>query len=1053
MKQRFRNFLPLLLLMVFQAVSAQTTEVTGLVTDDSGLPLPGVNILVKDTSTGVMTDFDGAYSIGASTGDVLVYSYLGMKSEERTVGQSSTIDVQLTPDAAQLDEVVVLGYGTQSRRKVTSSISSVSGEDLENIPVNSLGEALKGKVAGLRVYSTNNEPGANPTFRIRGGSSINQSDAPIVVVDGVVREISGINPNDIASIEVLKDAASAAIYGARASNGIILITTKKGKNQAPTIQFEATTAAQSPAQRFDLMNSADYLYYMRRAVSQGKYPERNFLNGYSMSSANTESSMWTTRYLREGESVPNGWKSMPDPLDPNRTLVFEDNDFQDRFFDESLWSNYYIGVNGGSDNLTYAASAGYTDDGGVGIGTGYTRFTMRGNIEARITDDLTFATGYDYAQTDLEDYPGNKRNLLHRGLSTPNTHRLYNSETGLPERGYNGSTPTPDWYEYYYDRSQVTKRSTAFARLNWDVTSDLSVTGMLTNHNRHTRGHSFIMANEYNGLRPTDESFSETNRLNLQAYANYNKSFGDHDLDLMVGTDYMRDHYNAFAASVTGASSDKVPTLSAGSTPGNPTSSDTEEVLISYFSRVNYSYLDRYLFGFTIRADGSSKFVGDNRWGYFPAASAGWIVSDENFWNWDNVNLFKIRGSYGLTGNNSIGLYDAYGNYNTGGIYNGNATILTATIPNRDLNWETTQQLDIGLDIGLFNNRITLAADYFQKITDDLIFDQPLPNTSGYSSIMTNIGKVKFWGGELHLGTENIRTDNFSWTTDITYSYIMNEVMELPDNGRDRNRIGGVTMGDGTSFGGIAEGERMYRIYGYVPSGILETQAEADAALYDASSNGFRYSDGQSITGRKAVGDYEWMNRPGSSLRDGKEQINSEDQFLLGYTIPHSTGGIANTFTYKDFSLNIFMDYAIGHTVQNYLQERYFMGTFNYNYTLTNEVKNTWTQPGDNTKYAKFFANDADDGSRNYSRASKVFSEKGDFLALREVTLTYNLPQNLLDRLNLSSASVYLTGNNLYFFTEVTGVSPERGTSSTYATNFSSYPSTRKVGLGVKVSL
>ncbi|MCB0743917.1 MAG: SusC/RagA family TonB-linked outer membrane protein, partial [Ignavibacteriae bacterium] len=920
---------------------------------------------------------------------VLVVSYLGFVTQKISVKDKKTFEIIMEGDTAQLDEVVVVGYGSQSRAKVTSAISKVDGKNFESIPLNSLGDGLKGKVAGLRVYTTDNEPGSNPVFRIRGGSSINQSDSPIVVVDGVVREISGINPNDISSIEVLKDAASAAIYGARASNGIVLITTKKGRKQAPTILFETSTATQTPAQKFDLMNAEDYLYYMRKAVSVGRFPQRNFQNGFSMSSANTDSSMWSSRHLQSGESVPKGWKSMVDPLDSSKTIIFEDNDFQKRFFDDSFWKNYYLGVNGGGDNVLYAASVGYTDDDGVGIGTGYERFTMRGNMDVKISDKLTFSTGYEYAFTNLEDYPGNKRNLLHRGLSTPNTHRIYNVATGLPERGYNGSTPTPDWYQYYYDRSQITKRSTAFGRLVYDINSDLKATTMLTNYNRHTRAHSFVKANEYDGLRPTDESFSETNRLNLQAYLNYSKDFGNHDFDAVVGTDYMYDRYNAFDASVTGASSDKVPTLSAGSTPGVPTSSETEEGLISYFSRLNYSYLDKYLLNFTIRTDGSSKFAKNNRWGVFPAGSAGWIVSKEGFWKSKDINLLKVRGSYGLTGNNSIGLYDAYGNYNTSGIYNGNATILTSTIPNKDLTWEKTKQLDLGIELGFFNNRITIDADYFTKVTEDLIFDQPLPNTSGYTSITTNIGKVKFWGSELHLATENIKTSNFSWNTDLTYSYIMNKVLELPDNGRDKNRIGGITLADGTSYGGLAEGERMYRIYGYKVDRILETAAEANAAMYDDSSNGFRFSDGQSIRGRKMVGDYEWLNRPGSSLRNGVDQINSEDQFLLGYTVPHSTGGISNTFTYKNISLNIFMDYAIGHTVQNYLQERYFMGTFNYNYTLTNEVKNTWTQPGDNTKYAKFFANDADDGSRNYSRASNVFSEKGDYLALREVTLSY----------------------------------------------------------------
>lgn len=1038
------------------SVYAVQDQITVQVVDQNGKAIPGSSVRVVGKNISAATNVNGeAVLVGAGNGDQLSVSMLGYSSQEITVtaGQKS-IRITLELADKSLEEVVVVGYGTQSKRTVTTAIGRIDGKNFENLPLNSVGDAMKGKVAGLRTYTTDNQPGENPTFRIRGGSSINQSDAPIVVVDGVVRDISGINPNDIASVEILKDAAAAAIYGARASNGIVMITTKKGTISKPQITFETSHAGQSPAQQFDLMNARDYLTWMRTAVQNGKYPQRNFQNGFSMSSANTESSIWTPRYLADNEAVPEGWESMIDPLDATKTLIFQDVDYQKRFFDNSYWGNYYVGVNGGTESVKYAASAGYTDDQGIGISTGFDRFTMKGNFDIKINDKMTFATGYDFSKTNLEDYLDNKRNSVQRGLSTPATHRLYNSETGLPEKGINGTTPAPDWFEYYYDRGQVTKRNTAFGRLDYTPFEDLKITTMLTNFNRHTRGSSFIKANEYSGLRETEESFSETQRLNFQAYANYTKKFGHHDLNIVAGTDYMRDNLNSFNASVTGASSDKVPTLSAGSLPGKPGSAKTEEVLISYFSRINYNFKNRYLLSFTMRADGSSKFAEENRWGYFPAASAGWIISDEDFWTADQwFNNFKIKGSYGMTGNNAIGLYDAYGNYSTSGRYNGQASILTSSIPNQSLKWETTKQLDLGFDAGFFNNRLTIAADYFDKRTHDLIFDQPLPNTSGYSSIMTNIGKVRFYGADLHISSSNVKKENFSWTTDFTYSYVKNNVLELPDNGYEGNRIDGITLGDGSSYGGIAEGESMYRIYGYVVDRILETKEDAYGAMYDANSNGFRIEDRKNVTGRKDIGDYEWKNREGSTQRDGKDQINAEDRFLLGYSIPHSTGGIGNNFQYKNWGLNVFLDYAVGHTVQNSLQMRYFMGTFNYNYNLTNAVKETWQTPGDNTKYAKFFANDADDGNRNYSRESDIFSEKGDFLALREVTLSYSLPQALISRWGFQRATVFASGQNLHFWTAVTGVSPERGIGSTYNTDYNPYPAARKFSLGVKVSL
>jgi TonB-linked SusC/RagA family outer membrane protein len=1038
----------------------QDKKLSGKVKDAAGEPISGATVFFKsDPKKVYQTDANGVFSVPfTKDGDVLVITSIGTKSQELVIsGEQLFMDIFMEAKAADLDEVVVVGYGTQLKRKVTAAVGKVEGKSLESLPINSLGDGLKGKVAGMNVYTTDQQPGENPSFRIRGGSSINQTNAPIVVVDGVVRDLSGINPNDIESIEVLKDAASAAIYGARASNGIVMVTTKRGVSKKPQILFESSAAHQSPAQLFDLMNAEDYLRYMRPAIAEGKYPQRNFQNGFSTSSANTDASMWSTRYLQPGETVPAGWKSMPDPLDPAKILVFEDNDFQKRFFDNSTWTNHYVGINGASDVVKYNASAGYTNDGGIGIGTSYERFTMRGNMDIKITDRLNFMTSYDYAHTELEDYPGNKRNSVQRGLSTPFTHRLYNVATGLPEKGYNGSTPTPDWYEYYYDRSQTTKRNTISARLNYQLNKKLSFTGMLTNFNRHTRGYNFQKANEYVGLRETNESFSELNRLNLQAFANYKNKWGNHNFEAVIGTEYMKDRNNAFAASVTGAASDKVPTLTAGAIPGMPTSGRTSEVLISYFTRLNYDYKDRYLLSFTMRADGSSKFLGDNVWGYFPAASAGYIISEEDWWknsDFSNVvNSFKLRTSYGLTGNNSIALFDAQGNYSTSGRYNGASAIITSTMPNPTLRWETTQQLDIGFDAGLFNNRINFGVDYFNKITNDLLFNQPLPNTSGYSTVMMNIGKVKYYGLEFHISSTNIATKNFTWTTNFNYGYVMNQVLKLPENGRDKNRIGGVALADGTAFGGIAEGERLFRIYGYVVDRILETPAQAAGAMYDAQSNGFSNTDGLSITGRKNVGDYEWVNRPGSSLRNGEDQINAEDQFLLGYTMPHTTGGITNNFQYKNWTLNVAMDFALGHTVQNYLQERYFMGTFNYNYNLTNEVKKAWTQPGDNTPYAKFTANDADDGSRNYSRVSNIFSEKGDYLCLRDVTLAYQLPQAFLAKYKIKNVVAYVSGQNLHYFTKVTGVAPEMGTGSTYDTDYNPYPASRRVALGLKVTL
>lgn len=854
---------------------SQLVLVTGRVKDGSGMPLVGASVVVKDTMRGVSAGAEGNYRIFADPDATLVFSYIGYADREERIGTRSAIDVVLEEYEAVLEDVVVVGYGTQSRRTVTAAISKFDGHLLEGIPVNSVGDALKGRVPGVRVATTDATPGADPKFLIRGGSSINQSNDPIVLVDGVVREMAGLNPNDIESVSFLKDAAAAGIYGSRASNGVILITTKKGsKHLGPRIVFEGQWAWASPATKFDLMNARDYILTVRPALMEGYcggMDPASVLGGeQSAGTGNTAKSLWTTRYLRPDEPVPAGYQWVEDPVNPGRIIVFEDNDQQSQWFGDACWQNYYVGIDGGGDNIQYAASAGYTDDSGIGITTGYSRFTFHGNTTFQVTRRLRASTTFDYSQIEqqtFESAPLSLRNSVIRGLSVPNTHRDWYGEeageelAGTPALGTNNTTIPAAYYAYYYHNAGSTiKRSTATINLDWEVFDGLRLVGQFTNYNRHTRSYFYVEDNPTTGsnIRPMKEGFSETNRMDFQAYADYKGTFGNgHRLGAVAGYEYMLDKLNSFDVRVQGAVSDKLPVLDAGTSniANYPKSTRTRECLISYFGRVNYDYGGRYLLAATMRIDGSSKFAAGHRWGYFPAASAGWVVSKEGFWPQNSVvSMLKARVSYGLTGNNGIGLYDTYGSYNSLYTYNGNATTTTNTMPNNGLIWEKTLQFNAGIDLGLLDNRITLALDYYNKETRDLLFDVSLPNTTGYNSVSTNLGRVRFYGTELSLSSVNIDRKGFSWRTDFTYSYNMNRVLELPDNGNPRNRINGISVGDGSQFGGIAEGERMGRIFGYVAERIIETQEEADAARYDTQSRGYRRSDRRQIAGRKDIG-------------------------------------------------------------------------------------------------------------------------------------------------------------------------------------------------------
>ncbi len=1041
-----------LLLFPFISISAQEMNISGVVIDNDGLTMPGVSVSVKGTTTGSITDIDGKYSLNVQKGATLLFSFIGYSTKEVKVEKDNIINITLNASTIGLDEVVVVGYGTQSRRTITSAITKVSGDALKNVPVNTIGEGLKGKIAGARLYSNNNTPGADATIRIRGGSSINKSNDPLILVDGVERAFSGINPNDIESIEVLKDAASTAIYGSRASNGVILITTKKGSaNQAPRITFEANLALQQAETLYDFMNAEDYINTVRPAVALGPKSHYNFMDGYSASSGNTESSIYSTRYLKDGENVPAGYRSMPDPLDPTKTLIFQDNNFQDEIYKNALWQNYYVGIDGGSESVRYSASAGYTDDGGVALATGYYRLSMRNNLDVKINSKLSFAMGFDYSKTNSSEYP-NQMNVISRGLATPPTQKKYN-EDGTPTKGYNATSPNPLWYQYYNDQSKEEKRMSAFGKLTYRIIDGLRADVQMSTYNHHWRSDSFEKANEFSGLRTTTAKFGELNRNKLEAYGTYNKTIKDHSFSVMAGYSYQKDKNQSMEATVTGASSDKVPTLTAGPNKKDAKSDFTEDVTIGYFGRLSYDFQKKYLFSATFREDASSRFATGNQWGFFPGASVGWVMSDESFMqNIKTIDNLKWRISYGQTGNNAIGLYDAYGKYSTDAKYDGVAGIVPSTMPNLGLTWEVSTQLDAGFDLSMFNNRLNISADYFDKRTDNLLFSKELPNTSGFANVQTNIGKVKFYGFDVEISSTNIETKDFIWTSKFTWSYVKNKVLKLPDNGRDKNRIGGITLADGTAFGGTAEGEPLYRYYGYVVDHIIETQEQADNAMYDNSAKGYRPSDGKNIAGRKEIGDYEWKNREGSQTKDGKDYIDSQDQFLLGYTVPHSTGGLNNNFTYKNFTLNIFLDWALGHSINNNSEMRYFMNTFANNYTLIDEVKQCWKQPGDNTKYARFTANDPDDGNANFSRTSNVFNYKGDYLCIREISLQYNVPTNKLTKLGIQNLAITLAGNNLHYFTAVKGVSPEVGASTTYNKDYYNYPPIRKYSVGVKVT-
>ena len=1071
-------------------------EVTvhGKVVDASGEPLPGAGVMVKGSrNKGTVTDMNGNYSLKADPSETLVFSFIGYKDEEVRIGNRGVVNVTLLVDQNILDDAVVVGYGTQSRKTLTSAISKVDGNKLMDAPVSTVGDALKGKVTGLRVASNNNLSGESPRFLIRGGSSINRSNDALTLVDGVQRDISDLNPNDIESIEIFKDAASSAIYGARASNGVIVVTTKKGNAyKQPQIVFDSQMGIIGPSRLWDMADASEYLRIVRPAAAQGPNPSYvlDGLNGCGIGNT-TSTATYSTRYLQSGEEVPEGYLSMADPVDPTKTIIYTNHNWQKDWFRTVFYQKQYIGVNGGDKNMRYAASVGYLGDQGMLPTNAYNNLTLHGNTSFKVTKNIEASTTFDLSHGTVQPTTDDYFAAIGRGLMMSPTHIGKYEDGTIATGGTNKNQQTAEFYSIFYDRERVTDRAMGSVNLKWDLTDWLSANAQYSFFDNKYRG-SYYAYGEVDGTpnyvsqtRSTTETRTETTRHAFITYLHADKKIGQHRLEATVGYDWSRWHYEYLNANNTGSLSDKIPYLTSGSdnTSGTMKMSNQryDTALISYFGRAQYNFADRYILAGTIRADGSSLFLGENKWGYFPSASFAWLVSEEPFFSpiKGTINTMKFRVSYGQTGNNSISRTAPLGAY-AQGTYAGYNTILPSVMQNKNLRWETTTQLDLGADFGFFNDRIRLVLDYYNKVTDDLIFSITLPDTAQLTSVQDNVGSVRFYGAEMELHTVNVAKRNFRWETDFTYSYNRNRVLSLPEEykyeildmdgnstGQYGYRIGGTVTATGYRYAGTAVGEPLGRIWGYKVAGILQTEEQAAAAYYDSQSHGYRRSDGLSIQGRKDAGDFEWVNRYGTAkTADGAEQIDGTDLFCLGNVMPHSIGGINNTISWGRFTFNVYLDYALGHSIYNYMKTRMMQNTLGYsNANIDVSLFNqTWRKPGDKATTARFFPNDPDYGNRNYSRASDWNIERADYLCLRDASIYYDIPDKWAHALNMKRLTIGVTGNTLYFFTGVSGaISPETGISADsdagmYSStnnansNGNLVPATRKVLFNVKIT-
>jgi len=1055
------RLLPVLILFLSTVVTAQERTsppagtagkitIKGTVTDANNTPMPGVTVAEKGTGKGTITNERGNYLLDAADNATLVFSLIGMEKQEVPVAGNSVINIRLTEGAVRLSEVVAIGYGNQSRATVTSSISKVGQAEFAHAPAANPLNQLQGKVAGVSLQISDGQPGANPQIFIRGGSSTSpQDDAPLIIVDGIVgvmRNISDLNPDDIESLQVLKDAASTAIYGARAANGIIIVKTKSGRAGKPVVNFRYTHGIEEQGKKHPFTSAKDYIYISRKNIHD--YNTTNpdfFLTGgrYGMSTGNPRNSRNTLEFLdtyvqNYGQGYVDqllnkeGWQTMEDPV-TGKQLIFKETNYQDVTFQTAYKHEYDFNVGGGTDKATYYLGLGYLNQDGIVSGTFYKNYTGLFNGTYKLSDRLSINTNIGY-QIRNANAPNNYQNVLARSVTMPFTYRL-NYEDGKPAPGEGKADYRNRNHEVYY-KEQYTDikvyRTTFRLGADWSILPGLTFSPAFYWFTTEGVENRFEAANEVNARRDAAADHDQLREAQVDGLLTYDKQLGaKHHINAVLGTSYINHYSNEFHGEGYGAATDNIKTLNATKPETQRTSTTiSEDVVLSFFGRINYDFDAKYLFSASLRRDGSSRFAENNRWALFPGVSAGWNIHREDFWQplSRTVSNLKLRASWGKSGNNDLTFSDSQGSYSTGYNYMGEVGLQNTTLPNQDLLWETTTSSDIGLDIGLFKDRITLLLDFYNKETSDRLFDKPIPSYSGFGSIKSNYGTIRNRGFEVELAATSVRTKNFSWDVNFTFAFNRSTVVKLPANGEDKNRIGGnyifdPATGQTRKVGGFAEGERFGQRWAYSMTGVYATDEDAKNAPFDENAKGRQKKGGDAI----------WADLD----KDGR--ITNKDMIFMGYIRPDRTGGMANTFRYKGFALRAVVDYAMGHVIDNGFRARSNASGRNNNMTITDQLSDkTWKKQGDIATIPKYtvqsdvdydFRNhlrwDNQIGSTGYASNNSLYFSKGDFLAFREVSLSYQLNAGFLKNTFIRGVELFAGVYNIGYITGYDGLMPE----------------------------
>lgn len=1053
----------LLACLSWSVAMAQNVRVTGNVTDSDGVEVISAGVTVKGKpGTGTVTDAEGNYVIQAQPEDVLVFSCLGMRTAEVPVKGRARIDVRMEPDENWLEEGVAIGYATVKRKDLTGSVTSVSGRELSKVPVSDITQALGGRMAGVQVSQSEGGPGASISIRVRGGISITQSNEPLYVIDGFPTEdgLSSLDPSDIETIDVLKDASATAIYGAQGANGVVVVTTKSGRNnQRATVTFDSYVGVRKLARKLSVLAPYEYVLL---DYERSLYREQVLGNADELSAF--ESNYGKFSDIDANYSGRKGIDWQEETL--GRTAVTQ---------------NYRVGVSGGTDRTNYAIAYSYFNEQGAMVSSGTWKHNFSASLNTRVNDWLTVNGRVNYdnlyvygmgTSGDGSSGTGDRFNKLQHILQYRPTKGIKGEDSELlddedsliqNEEGNVMQNPLLSAKEETKNRDYRTLQANGgiLVKLPVKGLSFRSTAGMRYQNKRSETfyGDKSVMAkrSSINGNIQYNEagSFSTSNVLT------WNWSGSGHELTVMGGQEYVTRWTRWLEGAADNFPNDEIglADMSLGLPSLVESSENYDDKLLSFFGRVNWSWQDKYILSASLRADGSSKFGKNNKWGYFPAISGAWRLIDEP-WIQD-LGVFsdlKLRAGYGLAGNNRISSYQSLALMESVTYPDGNSTqsgYVSKQVPNDNLKWEANKTFNVGLDMGFLGQRITVSPELYINRSSNLLLNAKLPSSSGYSSMMINAGSTENKGIDLTINTVNVSSRDFSWTTALTLSHNVNKVLELTG---EQEQYWEANFGYNQNTHRIAVGEALGQFWGYETDGLYQVED------FDWDGSSWTLKDGvaQRTDVTPQPGYWKFKNVDGSA--DNK--VTSDDRTVIGNAQPDVYGGLNNVLTWRDFDLSVFLTYSFGNDVLNATKltntkackknrNVLSVADMSHRWTLMDESGALITDPATlaAVNAGKTFPSVADAVEGNYNIHSWAV-EDGSFVKISNITLGYTLPHKIVQKAGLTRARVYVTGTNLFTFTKYSGYDPEVSTMSSAlcpGVDFGAYPRSRSVVFGVNV--